>query len=42
MANLKGELMQYGIQVINGFCFGAGLILAAAFFRVALHMSVCG
>jgi hypothetical protein len=34
--------MQYGIQVINGFLFGSGLILAAAFFRAALHMGICG
>lgn len=34
--------MQYGIQVINGFLFGSGAILAAAFFRVALHMGLCG
>lgn len=33
--------MQYGVQVVNGFLFGSGLILAAAFFRVALHMSLC-
>ncbi len=33
--------MSYGIQVVNGFLFGSGLILAAAFFRVALKMSLC-
>jgi hypothetical protein len=33
--------MQYGVQVVNGFLFGSGLILAAAFFRIALHMGVC-
>ncbi len=34
--------MQFGIQVFNGFLFGSGVILAAAFFRAALHLSVCG
>lgn len=34
--------MAYGIQVVNGFLFGSGLLLAAAFFRVALRMSICG
>jgi hypothetical protein len=34
--------MQYGIQIVNGFLFGTGIILAAAFMRVALHMGVCG
>lgn len=34
--------MQYGISVVNGFLFGSGLILAAAFFRAALHLSICG
>jgi hypothetical protein len=33
--------MNYGIQVINGFLFGSGLILAAAFFRAALRMGFC-
>ncbi len=34
--------MQYGIQVVNGFLFGSGFILAAAFFRAVLHMGVTG
>jgi hypothetical protein len=34
--------MQFGLQIVNGFLFGSGIILAAAFFRVALHMGVCG
>jgi len=34
--------MAYGIQIVNGFLFGAGIVLAAAFMRVALHLSVCG
>jgi len=33
--------MNFAIQVGYGFCFGVGLILAAAFMRVALHMSMC-
>lgn len=38
----KGEIMQnFGIQIVNGFCFFSGGILAAAFFRIALHMSFC-
>lgn len=34
--------MAYGIQVINGFLLMTGAILAAAFFRIALNMSLCG
>lgn len=34
--------MSYGIQIVNGFLFGTGVILAAAFMRVALHLSICG
>jgi hypothetical protein len=34
--------MAYGIQIVNGFLFGSGLILAAAFFKVALHLGFCG
>ncbi len=30
------------LNVVNGFLFGVGLILAAAFMRVALHMQICG
>jgi hypothetical protein len=36
----KGIVMLYANQLINGFLFGSGLILAAAFFRVALHMTL--
>lgn len=32
--------MQYGIAVVNGFLFGVGLVLATAFMRVVLHMSL--
>lgn len=34
--------MTYGVQLLNGFLFGVGLILAAAAMRVAFHLSVCG
>lgn len=30
------------MQVANGFFLGVGVILAAAFMRAVLHMSVCG
>ncbi len=38
----KGVSMQFGVQVVYGFLFGVGIILASAFMRVALHLSVCG
>lgn len=34
--------MVYGMNIVNGFLFGSGLILAAAFFKVALHVGFCG
>lgn len=34
--------MEYGKQLLIGFMFGSGLILAAAFFKVALHLGFCG
>jgi hypothetical protein len=34
--------MQYLMQLVLGFFFGAGLILAVLFFRVALHVGICG
>lgn len=34
--------MQFGVSVVNGFCFGVGIVLAATFMRVALHLGVCG
>jgi hypothetical protein len=33
--------MTYGLQVVNGFLFGVGLILAAAAMRVAFHLQLC-
>jgi len=32
--------MNYLMQVVNGFCFGIGLILAAAAMRVLFHLSL--
>lgn len=34
--------MEYGMQIVNGFLFGVGLILAAAAMRVAFHISLLG
>ncbi len=36
----KRSFMAYGLQVVNGFLFGVGLILAAAAMRVAFHLSL--
>jgi hypothetical protein len=33
--------MSFAIKCAEGFCLGTGLILAAAFFRIALHMGIC-
>lgn len=30
------------MNVVSGFMFGVGLILAAAFMRIALHMGIAG
>lgn len=34
--------MNYAIGIVNGFCFGVGLLIAAAAMRVAFHISMCG
>jgi hypothetical protein len=34
--------MSYGMQFINGFLFGSGVIVASAMFKVILHISFCG
>lgn len=34
--------MQFGVSIVNGFCFGVGMILAATFCKVALHIGFCG
>jgi hypothetical protein len=31
-----------GMQVVNGFLFGSGLILAAVAFRLVFHVGFCG
>jgi hypothetical protein len=31
--------MSQAITVVNGFCFGVGMILAAALMKAVLHMS---
>jgi hypothetical protein len=33
--------MTYGLQVVNGFLFGTGLILASATMKVLFHFSFC-
>lgn len=34
-------MQNFGVNILNGFCLAMGAILAAAFFRAALHMGVC-
>lgn len=34
--------MEHALQIVNGFLFGVGLIVAAAAMRVAFHLSLCG
>ena len=34
--------MNQAMSVVNGFCFGVGIILAAAAMRVVFHMNLCG
>lgn len=34
-------MQSFGLSIINGFGIGVGLILAAAFCRVALHLGMC-
>ena len=34
--------MIVAMNIVNGFLFGVGLILAAGAMRIALHMTVCG
>ena len=34
--------MNTGMQVVNGFLFGTGLILSAAVMKVLFHFSMCG
>ncbi len=34
--------MNYGIQILNGFALGVGLILASLVMRLLFHISLCG
>ena len=34
--------MNQGMTVIQGFCFGTGLILAAVAFKLLFHVGFCG
>ncbi len=34
--------MEFGRSIINGFCFGVGMVLAAAFLKATLHIGFCG
>jgi hypothetical protein len=38
----KEWFMNYGIQVVNGFLMGTGLILAAIVFKTLWHVGFCG
>ena len=33
--------MTQAMTVVNGFCFGVGLILASAAMKVVFHMALC-
>lgn len=33
--------MNYALGVVQGFCFGVGLVLASAAMRVAFHLGIC-
>lgn len=35
-------VMPYAMSVVSGFCFGVGMILAAAAMKVVFHFSICG
>ena len=39
---IKEIKMATAMSVVNGFCFGVGMILAAAAMRVILHVGFCG
>ncbi len=34
--------MQQALQIVSGFFFGVGLILASALMKALLHMGLCG
>lgn len=33
--------MEYAMQIVNGFLFGTGLILASAAMKAVFHFSFC-
>ena len=37
----RGDFMAAGMQVVNGFLFGVGLILASAAMKAVFHFSLC-
>lgn len=38
----KGENVPQVMTVVNGFCFGSGLILAALVFKLLFKIGFCG
>lgn len=34
--------MNQGLQILNGVCFGIGMILAAFLMKALLHIGFCG
>ncbi len=34
--------MNFGVTVLNGFCFGTGMIVAAFLMKALLHIGFCG
>lgn len=34
--------MNFGITVVNGLCFGVGMIIAAFLMKALLHIGFCG
>jgi hypothetical protein len=34
--------MQYGLQVVSGFLWGVGLIVAALVMKLLFHIGFCG
>ncbi len=35
-------MRETAMQIVNGFLFGVGLVLAAAAMRAAFHLALCG
>lgn len=39
---MNGEMkMNQGLQVVNGFCLGVGLIIASIVMRILFHIGFC-